>query len=361
MTIDEVNNTIERIGTENSKMLNGLVARLEDIEKKVVRGGGDGGSDLGNSWGRQFTNTRAGELADLESSRGRTSLEVRAALTTSTADADGSAGGMSVPKRDQVLGMPKQRLLVRSLLNVVQVETGGSVEYAEQVGRTNNAAVTEEAQPKPESSLQYELKQVPLRVIAHYIKASRQALSDVPQLEGIIDSELRYGLALVEEQELLFGAGGQNLEGMVPQATAYADSLGLVDPTEIDTIGSAILQATLTDIPPDGIIMHPSDWWRMRMAKNADGEYILGSPMTTVQPSLFGLPVAVTPAMPVDKFLLGAFAEQTLYDRWTARVEVGFSGTDFTDNLVTVLGEERVGLATKRPDALIYGDFGNVT
>ena len=82
--------------------------------------------------------------------------------------------------------------------------------------------------------------------------------------------------------------------------------------------------------------------------------------MTVVQPSLFGLPVAITPAMPVDKFLLGAFAEQTLYDRWQARIEVGFSGTDFTDNLVTVLGEERIGLATKRPEALIYGDFGNI-
>jgi len=33
---------------------------------------------------------------------------------------------------------------------------------------------------------------------------------------------------------------------------------------------------------------------------------------------------------------------------------------DFTRNLVTILGEERVALAVYRPEAFIYGDFGNV-
>lgn len=360
--IQEFNETARGIaeGVENmASKVEGHDARLSDIEKKLIRRGGSGVSAGGyqESWGSRFL--ADADLRGLENSRGRASIEVRAALTTSTADADGSSGALVVPSRDRVVGMPQQRLTIRNLLQVTQVD-GGSVEYAEQVGRTNNADVVAEGVTKNESSLQYELKQVPLRVIAHWMKASRQILSDAPQLRDAIDQELRYGLALVEEQELLFGSGtGQHLEGMVPQAAEFSDELGLTGANEIDTIGLAILQASLTDVPPDGIVLHPADWWRMRLTKDEEGHYILGKPMEVVTPSLFGLPVVLTPSMTADRFLVGSFGSQTLYDRWQARVEVGFEGTDFIDNLVTLLGEERIGFACKRPEALITGTFGN--
>ena len=98
----------------------------------------------------------------------------------------------------------------------------------------------------------------------------------------------------------------------------------------------------------------------MRLTKDADGKYILGDPMASLQPSLFGLPVVLTQSMRVDEFLVGAFGAQTLYDRWTARVEVGFVDQDFTNNMVTILGEERIGFAAKRANALVRGDFGNL-
>jgi HK97 family phage major capsid protein len=240
----------------------------------------------------------------------------------------------------------------------VKVDSANSIEYPELVGRTNNAGMVAEGAAKPESSLQFELKSVPLRVMAHWMKASRQVLSDAPQLQGIIDNELRYGLALKEEAQLLYGDNtGQNFNGMIPQAADFVDSLGAAAPTAIDTIGSAIHQASLTDVPPDGIVLHPSDWWKMRMLKDVDGKYLLGDPMMALEPSLFGLPVVLTQSINVDEFLVGAFSEQTLYDRWTARVEVGFVDQDFTNNMVTVLGEERVGFAAKRPEALIHGTF----
>jgi hypothetical protein len=41
-------------------------------------------------------------------------------------------------------------------------------------------------------------------------------------------------------------------------------------------IGLAILQNALADLPADGIVIHPSDWMRMRLLKDGDGKYILG-------------------------------------------------------------------------------------
>jgi HK97 family phage major capsid protein len=125
---------------------------------------------------------------------------------------------------------------------------------------------------------------------------------------------------------------------------------------EIDVIGQAILQASLTDVPPDGIVIHPGDWWRMRLAKNAQGEYILGPPAADGAEPL-GLPVVPTQARRRASSWSARSRRRRFYDRMEARVEVGFVNDDFTKNLVTLLGEERVGFAAKVPSALIYGDF----
>ena len=73
-----------------------------------------------------------------------------------------------------------------------------------------------------------------------------------------------------------------------------------------------------------------------------------------MEPRLFGLPVVLTTAMLVDKFLVGNFrAAATIYDRWTARVEVATEHADFfVRNLVAILAEERLALgdqAARRP------------
>ena len=41
--------------------------------------------------------------------------------------------------------------------------------------------------------------------------------------------------------------------------------------------------------------------------------------------------------------------------------EVGYVNDDFIRNLITVLCEERLALAVYRPEAFVFGDFGNVT
>jgi hypothetical protein len=50
-------------------------------------------------------------------------------------------------------------------------------------------------------------------------------------------------------------------------------------------------------------------------------------------------------------FLFGEFGQQTPYERWMARMEVGLENDDFTKNMVTVVAEERSALAVKRPEA----------
>jgi hypothetical protein len=47
-----------------------------------------------------------------------------------------------------------------------------------------------------------------------------------------------------------------------------------------------------------------------------------------------------------------------LYDRWQARVEISTEDRDnFVRNLVTILAEERIGLAVKRTTGFTKGSF----
>jgi HK97 family phage major capsid protein len=63
--------------------------------------------------------------------------------------------------------------------------------------------------------------------------------------------------------------------------------------------------------------------------------------------------------MTAGNFLVGRFrGSATLYDRMAARVEVSTEDSDnFRRNLVTVLAEERVGLAVKQPTGFTKGAF----
>lgn len=346
---------------EALKKSNATEAILFELEQKMARSDSWGGERAPSTWGEQFVDSEGlKEFTETRSRPARFRMDVKATLTTGAT----SGGPLSVPAyRDAPNNMPQRRMRIRDLLPVVGISTG-AVEYPKQTTRTNNADTVAEGNTKPESAYGWTMETVTPKVIAHWVPASRQILEDAPQLRDTIDTELLYGLALKEEEQLLTGDGtGENLDGLITNSTAYSapfDPAGTE--TMLDTLALGILQCALAEEPADGIVVHPSDWMRMRLLKDTDGKYILGDPAATVQPVLFGLPVIATQAMTVDKFLVGNFRRAaTLYDRWTPRVEVSTEHADFfTSNKVAILAEERIALAPKNAAALTYGDFGNV-
>lgn len=339
------------------------IARLDELEQKVARDTGydSGYGREGKTWGEQFVDSDGLKSFSEETSRPRRfRMELKTTITTG-ATSGGPVGGQAY--RDSVLPLPVRRLRVRDLLPVVGISTG-SVEYPKQTLRTNAANTVAEGLLKPESAYSFVMQTVTPKVIAHWVPASRQILEDAPQLRDTIDTELRYGLELKEDAQLLAGDGvGENLSGLITNATAYSapfDPAGTE--TMIDQVALAMLQTTLADFLPTGIVMHPSDWMRIRLLKDVDGKYLLGDPGADVPQVLHGVPVVTTTSMTIDKFLVGDFQRAaTIYDRWSPRVEVSTEHDDFfTRNLVAILAEQRLALATKNALALTFGDFGNV-
>jgi HK97 family phage major capsid protein len=126
--------------------------------------------------------------------------------------------------------------------------------------RDLNAGVVSEGVRKPQSAITFDIETAPVRTIAHWTKTSRQILDDAPQLQSTVDSELRYGLSLAEEQEILFGDGtGQHILGVVAQATAYDTGRNVLNDTRFDTLAHGIAQSEVALLPATGIIMNIND------------------------------------------------------------------------------------------------------
>ncbi|WP_088887141.1 phage major capsid protein [Diaphorobacter nitroreducens] len=274
---------------------------------------------------------------------------------------NGTAGNLVVPQRmPGVIAPPDQRLFVRDLLFWGRAASN-AIEYVRELGFTNNAGPVDEnpADPKPESDITFEEDSAPVRTIAHYIRASKQILDDVTQLQAYIDGRLLYGLKVKEEAQLLNGSGvGLNLNGINTQATAYANpGVTVVGETPVDRLRIAMLQVQLAEYAADGIVLNPIDWAEIELLKESTGGYLFANPQGVSSPILWGRPVVATTAIAVNNFLTGSFRMGAMgWDREDANIAVSNQDRDnFVKNMVTILCEERIALTVFRPEAFVKG------
>jgi HK97 family phage major capsid protein len=287
-----------------------------------------------------------------------------AAITsaTSTVGNNTSNGTSLVPAhRVGEIVTPYQReLRVRDLLNKART-TSNTIEWPKETAFDNQARPVTEGQGKPYSNMAFELQSTPVRTIAHMFKCSRQILDDAPALAGYINRRGVYGLQFKEEQQLLTGNGtGQNLNGIIPQATAFSPQFTIANENPMDRILEAISQAEDSEIPVNGVVLNKRDWRRITGVKDSEGRYISGqSPFGLTDPRLWGVNIVATNAIPSGEFLAGAFQDgATIFDRMDVEVLISTENDrDFEMNLVSVRIEERLALAVFRPDAFISGDL----
>lgn len=337
-------------------------SRLTEIEQRLVRGiGGGGGDERPQSWGMQVA--RSETVKALSSNwKGTARIEVKATITSLTTDAAGSAGDLARAHRpDGVIEMPRRKLPLRALFAPGKTDAG-SVEWPKQTGRTANAAPQVEGATKGQSDMKFDLITWPVRTIAHFMLASKQILDDVPGLQSLIDSDLRYGLQVVEEDQLLNGGGtGSDLTGVYPGATAFSPPfLGQPILTEIDVLLQAIAQVETGDFECDGIVLNPLDWRLIQGLKDDEGNYLGAGPFGAEQMArLWSMPVATTTTMIQRSFMVGACRQGAqIFDRQEATVEISTEDSDnFRKNLVTLRGEERLAFVIKHQGAFVKGNF----
>jgi HK97 family phage major capsid protein len=132
----------------------------------------------------------------------------------------------------------------------------------------------------------------------------------------------------------------------------------------MDVLRVAALQASVAEYVASGFVLNPIDWTKIELTKDGQNRYIIGYPAGEIGPTLWGLPVVATNSMTANNYLTGAFDQAAqIFDREDPEVLLSTEdGSNFIQNMVTVLAEERLALAIYRGTALITGTLsGGIT
>lgn len=261
----------------------------------------------------------------------------------------------------------ERELTVRDLCTNISI-TSDTFEFVRVTAKTNNAAAVAEATTsddpaaygdpasgvKPESSMTLAVVTTPVETIAHLMPITRRAAADAPQVRALIDQFLLYGLNEEVEDQILNGDGNSpNLEGILQNNDiSTVGSAG----TDLDAIVDAIRTIRADRRNPNGLVVHPNDWYStgFLLAKDSTGRYILGDPRASIDQlnTLWGLRVVVTPAMTENTALVGDFRQCVVADRMQNAIYVTDSHKDwFQRNLLAVLAETRLAVGVLDPDA----------
>lgn len=342
---------------EQKAQLNELMQKMDEVKKQTKA------APTGRTVRTAMLEALEGKKEQYESFKSRDTRSLRLDLKAITTT-DGAVGLLPFPTMDTMVSMARQPLRIRNLLTIVPVTTD-SVRYAQQTLRTNAARIVAEGTAKPYSAYKWENQTATVEVIAHLAKMTLQALADAPRLAAEVESEMRFGLDLVEEQEILNGDGSAgHLSGLMHNATAYALPAGIVKASrvlnKVDVLRAAQLQLAMSFAPADAQVLSMADWADIELLRDSQERYIFGSgPGNTAEKKLWNLPVIDSASMAVDNFLIGAFGYSAhLYDRQQTAVLISTENdTDFEDNQATMRCEKRMGLGVRRPEGLVKGTF----
>lgn len=379
-----------RAALREAKSIRGLIAELEEgaeiksyltgpTRQPITRSGGGGGQMIveSKSLGQRFVEST--EFKNLKASGGANMVapwEVEGEDLAGFEKKDVYTGlapvasnrGFGKVERDPLVPRQHRTSRVRDLFPVQQT-SANLIDFYRVSGFTNNAAPVAErvAGPafgvKPQSSLTFTLGQAPVRTIAHWEAAHRNVLDDEPQLRGVIDNELMYGLRLEEDDQILNGDGtGENLTGILNTSgiqTYTPPGAGTLE-SKPDSMRRAATLAILAYYEPTGFVVHPYDWEDIELLKATDGQYIISVNVAIgAQSRIWRQPVVDTPAIPEGTFVTGAWGlGAQLYDRMQGNIRIAEQHGDFfIRNAVVILAEERIALAVKRPESFVKGTF----
>lgn len=343
----------------------GLQDRLQDIEQKLARRFSANDPADTKSFGEQLAESESFQnLVKEDHGRARLRLKAVTNITSATTGTGGVGVGIQPTRVPGIITDPERQFTIRDL--IMPGRTGSNaIEFVQETGFQNMAAPQAgEGALKAQSDLSFGLVTTTVKTIAHWFRASKQVLSDIPLLQSYINGRAIYGLKYKEEEQILAGDGtGQNLLGLIPQATAFNEALRKAGDTKIDTLRRAILQVRVAEYRASAIALNPVDWADIELTKDSTGSYIWVNVQEGGVQRLWKLPVVDSNAVPEGEFLVGAMnIAAQVFDREDAAVEVSTEdGDNFRTNMVTIRAEERLALAVYRPESFVHGEFEDPT
>jgi HK97 family phage major capsid protein len=286
-----------------------------------------------------------------------------------------SAGAFVTPEQTGIIEMLGRRpLTIRDFISVRRTGSD-TVEYVVQTSHTNAAAPVAEATTsaaptapgtagplvqaagggyKPEGAWAFQRKTATVKTIAEWVPATKRALADAAQLEGLINDELQADIAETEENQILTGNGtGENLTGILSTSGIQTQTF---DTDIFVSTRKALTKARVVGrVVPNAIALNPTDVEKVDLARESGtGRFFSGGPFAMGPRTLWGTPILETEGVAAGTALVGDFSKAVLWDREQTSISITDSHADFfIRNLVAILAEERVAFGVTRPTAFV--------
>ena len=343
---------IDTIGTEQRE----LADRMLKLEQTATAKG-DALPKQEDGYGENFVKSSEFDAFKKADARGRTRVEVTNTVTN-------AIGNTFSERRPGLVEGAFRLFTIEDLLTKIPT-SAPSIDWVRENVFTNAAAETTEGLAKPQSSITFTTGTMPVSTVAHWIKITRQLAMDNASLAAYINRRMVYGVNLRVENQLLVGNGvAPNINGLLNAGNftahgytaATLTSAGLLN-NRFDLIGAAMGDAALADYPADTVVVNTGDWWKMRLAKDTQGRYLLGEPGSAAVPQLFGANVVASNAMTAGQVWVGNLSQAaTLWLREGVVVEMSDSDeNNFQLNLISIRAERRLALTVEKPAAARYG------
>ena len=353
---------------ENAKVL-ASVAQLPDADAEKPTGT-DGGAKA-SSLGEHFVKELKASGRSLKDAGTFLSTPFQAKAATEAQATGGHAGafGPLITDIDREPAMPFERPLVVANLMGSGTVSGTAITYPVFGALEGSTAFIAEGTQKPQLHVADPTWQTDaLSEVAGWFKVTDDMAEDLPYIVSEIQSTAIYDLSLREELALLTGAGdGANLSGLLNRSGIQTLTKGTEsDPDRIFKAISDVQE--VTGLIADGIVINPADYSRIRLSKDANGQYFgggffagaYGSGGILQNPPLWGLKTVVTSSVAAGTVVVGAFkAAAKVFRKGGLRVESTNShADDFTNDRITIRIRERLGLQVKYPAAFVKVELG---
>lgn len=282
-------------------------------------------------------------------------VECKANTDTNVEGAPSAGYTPYLTQTDTEPARPYQRPLVVADLFSTGAITGTVLQYPVFDELEGNAKMVEETGAAPQVHWKDPTwKQDKIGKVASFFGISEDMMDDLSWVIGEINDAAQYDLKLQEESQLLSGDGsGNNLTGLFNRGiqTMAQDAL-----SDADRLSKAALQiTTTTNFQADAYVLNPLDFWKLTIAKDANGNYL----NLTDGAKLWNIPTVATAAITEGTALVGAFKSAKVLRKGGLVVKMTDSDADdFLHFKQKCRVSERLGLQVKYPKAFVKVTLG---
>jgi hypothetical protein len=226
-----------------------------------------------------------------------------------------------------------------------------SLEYIQVNSITGSAGIVAEGATKPEIVLNTTKIVATVQKIAATLGLSWESIQDWDSFTASATTELQREI-IDEENSMILAQ--LNTTGILTHAATAAPTPPASSYSDIEQAIAALRVGPSLAVA-DLLILNPSTFSAIRRQTNTLGNFLIGDVAVDPVDRIWGVPVLETTVCPDGE---GWLIDSTKFGRLAVResltMRVGYSGTDFVQNVLRWIAEERAVLTVERPSAVLH-------